>query len=339
MELVISDNHLDVTMIFGAFDPWAYDVDGSCYIEFAEWVRAVNDWDAGLITEIQRLQVDELYQNNIQNPACVVPSYHLEIYIIGKGTVTPVSGDYDIGTTIPLTATPNSGAKFSHWSGDATGTDPTISILMDSDKEVTAHFEDAPPINYTGKREWCAYRLYHEFPGRQDSTWVVTEVEGEIGNLSVSLTKAGLAGVEATLQINTGGENISNGEYIALEVLGWWQYGRFLTGVTIYDYNYTPMHAYSKKIDIGAGEILHYRVYIILGVGALTKIWNSSDELIFEYLYTCDAKRIMTLQTELEYWRYYEQEGQFHFAGEVTLLTYNHYKQGGSWVYEGQVSD
>ncbi|MBA7686809.1 hypothetical protein ES703_95268 [subsurface metagenome] len=132
------------------------------------------------------------------------------------------------------------------------------------------------------------------------------------------------------------------------------------------------MRALSKKIDIGAGEMLHYRVYIIPG-GALTKIWNSSDELIFEYLYECDAKRFLSLQTELEYWRYYEQEGQFHFAGEVTLdkvyregtgwvnadicsffvdivgvvgicdpkelLNYNHYKEGGRWVFEGQVND
>ncbi|GAH54382.1 unnamed protein product, partial [marine sediment metagenome] len=98
----------------------------------------------------------------------------------------------------------------------------------------------------------------------------------------------------------------------------------------------------------------------------------------------CDAKRILTLQTELEYWRYYEKvggeyiirEGKFNFAGEVILerlyregvgwlnpadvcsfygpvtnatvgicdpktgiLNYDHYKEGGSWIFRGRVDD
>ena len=240
-----------------------------------------------------------------------------------------------------------------------------------------------PPIDYSGKKAWCAYRFYHELPGRNVTTWVVTETEGRIGNLSVELTKAGLAGVEATFRITTGGETFEKNEWIALEVLGWWQYGGFITGVTIYDYNYTPTRAITRKVDIGAGEMLRYMVYVVPG-GVLTRIWNSGGGLIFEYLYECDAKRIITFQTEIEYWRYYERvggeyiirEGRFHFAGEVILerlyregvgwlnpadvcsyygpvtnatvgicdpktglLTYDHYKEGGSWIFKGEVND
>ena len=86
-----------------------------------------------------------------------------------------------------------------------------------------------PPIDYSGKRAWCAYRFYHELPGRNVTTWVVTETAGRIGNLSVELTKAGLAGVEATFKIRTGGE--TSLEFIALEVLGWWQFGKYITGI------------------------------------------------------------------------------------------------------------
>lgn len=237
-----------------------------------------------------------------------------------------------------------------------------------------------PPIDYSGKHEWCAYRIYHELPGRQATTWVVTETYGKIGNLSVQLTKAGLAGVEATFQVNTGEETVR--ENIAVEVLGWWQYGKYLTGLCIYDYNKEgAVGAYVMK-EISPGEMLDYRVSVFPGSGVLTKVWDSGGKLIFENLYKCDAKRIVTLQTELEYWRYCEKigeeyiirEGRFNFVGEVILeklyqegvgwknvadvtsyyltinategicdprilMSYDHYKQGGSWVFKGKVID
>lgn len=72
--------------------------------------------------------------------------YHLTVYKIGNGTVTPGSGDYGAGSTVTLTAVPDFGAIFGYWSGDATGTSPTVDILMDRDKEVTAHFAGGPPV-------------------------------------------------------------------------------------------------------------------------------------------------------------------------------------------------
>lgn len=312
--LLEGENRLDVAMSpisLAPFDPWIYDKDKSCYIEVEEVVQAANDYYAGLITKEQVEQVSALWQNNIKNPACEPPP--------------------------------------------------------------------PPEVDYSGKNEWCAYRIYHELPGKEATTWVVTETTGRVGNLSVELTKAGLAGVEATFKITTGGETTL--ESIALEVLGWWQYGKFITGVTIYDYNKPSYWGASKKIDFGAGEMLRYTVSVIPG-GVLTRIWNAGGELIFEYLYKCDAKRIVTFQTELEYWRYYEviggefviREGQFSFAGEVileqlyhegvgwknvadvtsfhiaingvegiadpkVLLSYDHYKQGGAWVFKGRVKD
>jgi len=73
-------------------------------------------------------------------------THRLVVFRVGNGTVTPGSGDYEAGTTVTLTAVPDAGATFSHWSGDATGTDPTVNILMDRDKEVTANFAGGPPV-------------------------------------------------------------------------------------------------------------------------------------------------------------------------------------------------
>ena len=71
-------------------------------------------------------------------------TYRLTVFKVGNGTVTPGSGDYEAGSTVTLTATPDTGATFDHWSGDASGTDPVVDIEMTSDKEVTANFVGGP---------------------------------------------------------------------------------------------------------------------------------------------------------------------------------------------------
>jgi uncharacterized repeat protein (TIGR02543 family) len=63
------------------------------------------------------------------------------------GTVSPASGTYLAGSQIQVTATPNANYTFATWSGDATGTNPTITLTMDSNKTLTANFTDTPPVN------------------------------------------------------------------------------------------------------------------------------------------------------------------------------------------------
>jgi hypothetical protein len=63
------------------------------------------------------------------------------------GTVTPASGTYLAGSQIQVTATPNANYTFATWSGDASGTNPTVTLTMDSDKSITANFTYVPPVN------------------------------------------------------------------------------------------------------------------------------------------------------------------------------------------------
>lgn len=66
------------------------------------------------------------------------------------GSVSPSGGSYPEGTEVTLTATPDEGYVFDGWSGDASGTNTTISITMDSDKSITATFvEENVPVYYT----------------------------------------------------------------------------------------------------------------------------------------------------------------------------------------------
>ena len=64
----------------------------------------------------------------------------------GAGTVSldPIqSGEgYACGTNVQLTATPNECYTFSHWSGALSGSANPATIHMDSDKNVTAHFNE-----------------------------------------------------------------------------------------------------------------------------------------------------------------------------------------------------
>jgi uncharacterized repeat protein (TIGR02543 family) len=62
------------------------------------------------------------------------------------GTVTksPDKTSYTYGEIVTLTANPDDGFYFGYWSGDASGTDSTITITMNDNKTVTANFSLIP---------------------------------------------------------------------------------------------------------------------------------------------------------------------------------------------------
>ena len=64
----------------------------------------------------------------------------------GSGNITldPPGGVYPAGTIVTATAYANAGYNFSHWSGDASGTNATINILMNENKSIIANFNALP---------------------------------------------------------------------------------------------------------------------------------------------------------------------------------------------------
>jgi len=72
----------------------------------------------------------------------------LETAIVGGGSILldPPGGIYDSGTEVLLTATPSNYSTFLNWSGDLTGQSNPDTLIMDSNKKVTAHF-DTPPLH------------------------------------------------------------------------------------------------------------------------------------------------------------------------------------------------
>ncbi|NBC03123.1 MAG: BspA family leucine-rich repeat surface protein, partial [Bacteroidetes bacterium] len=69
-------------------------------------------------------------------------TFTLTVNIDGQGTVdrNPTEGEYEYGTTVRLTANPQSGHQFYQWSGDAESNQLQVEVMMDRDKEVTATF-------------------------------------------------------------------------------------------------------------------------------------------------------------------------------------------------------
>ena len=60
----------------------------------------------------------------------------------GEGEEGDCSETYDSGENVNLTANPDEGSNFDHsWSNACTGNNPLCSIVMDSDKDVQAHFD------------------------------------------------------------------------------------------------------------------------------------------------------------------------------------------------------
>jgi cyclophilin family peptidyl-prolyl cis-trans isomerase len=73
-------------------------------------------------------------------------SYALATNVTGSGSISPSSGVFDNGTTLTLTATPDSGWRFVRWEGDVSGTNTSIEVIMNANREITGVFEE---ITYT----------------------------------------------------------------------------------------------------------------------------------------------------------------------------------------------
>jgi uncharacterized repeat protein (TIGR02543 family) len=58
----------------------------------------------------------------------------------GAGSVSPAGGEYESDMDVTLTAIPASGYVFDYWDGAASGSSSTVTITMNSNKAITAHF-------------------------------------------------------------------------------------------------------------------------------------------------------------------------------------------------------
>ena len=153
----------------------------------------------------------------------------LTVNTVGNGSVTldPPGNIYPESTAVELTAVPDSGWKFSAWSGDLTGSANPDTIIMAGNMTVTATFVEWPPctltVNTVGNGSVTLDppgNIYPESTAVEltavpDSGWVFDAWSGGLtgsdnpdtltmaGNMTVTATF--VEGPECTLTVNTVG--------------------------------------------------------------------------------------------------------------------------------------
>lgn len=60
----------------------------------------------------------------------------------GRGTISPSSGSFEKGSDVSLKATPSSKFRFKEWTGSVTGSNNPTTLAMNSNKTITAVFEE-----------------------------------------------------------------------------------------------------------------------------------------------------------------------------------------------------
>ena len=80
-----------------------------------------------------------------------LPQHTLTINLVGSGTVTqdPDQTSYDENSSVELSAVPEEGWTFTEWSGGLTGNTNPETVVMDSDKTITATFVEGGLPTYT----------------------------------------------------------------------------------------------------------------------------------------------------------------------------------------------
>ena len=101
-------------------------------------------WTGSVTSENQTIEFS-MTGNRTVTANYILAQYTLVITANAGGATNPLPGDYiyDSGTEVPITATAESGYRFSHWTGDVPSgheNDNPITITMDSDKSIAANF-------------------------------------------------------------------------------------------------------------------------------------------------------------------------------------------------------
>jgi uncharacterized repeat protein (TIGR02543 family) len=130
------------------------------------------------------------------SPEPEIPVYTLTVTAGDGGTVSQTGGSYDEGTSVSITATPNTGYDFSGWTGSETSNSPTISVVMNSNKSITANFSKKQyAINISGSvtkgsyvsgSELTFFELNNSF--NQTGKSFNTNITDDLGNFALNIS-------------------------------------------------------------------------------------------------------------------------------------------------------
>jgi len=139
-------------------------------------------------------------KNITANFAAVVNAYTLNVTAV-NGTVVknPDQPTYNSGLSVQLTATANSGYTFTSWSGDATGSVNPLTVVMNSNKNITANFTLNGPVG-PGDIVLGGAGNFEILTMAGISTTGVTSITGDIGVSPMAAT--GITGFGLIMDTN-----------------------------------------------------------------------------------------------------------------------------------------
>ncbi len=114
---------------------------------FVEWQGDVSGTDNPVTTKLDsNMHVTASF-------ASIFTQYSLNIETVGMGSVTmspePILGTYDSSAVVSLTAQPVPGWEFAGWTGDLESVDNPDTVVMNSDKNITATFSEIQFAGHT----------------------------------------------------------------------------------------------------------------------------------------------------------------------------------------------
>jgi uncharacterized repeat protein (TIGR02543 family) len=114
---------------------------------FVNWTDKAN----GAVVSTSASYTFALTANRNFTANFILNTYTLNVTAV-NGTVvkTPNTATYNHGSNVVLTATANPGYVFTSWSGDASGSNNPLTVLMTANKNITANFAPVVPLDILG---------------------------------------------------------------------------------------------------------------------------------------------------------------------------------------------
>jgi len=155
-------------------------------------------WSGDVTGSVSPLTVTMNANKNITaNFALIGSGLTLDV-IANNGSVlkNPNLLTYANGATVQLTATPNSGFKFTSWSGDATGSVSPLTVTMNANKNITANFtaDIINPGSPAGIDLGSAGNFAILAGSGVSNTGVTTHIIGDVGAFPTATMNGLLAG-------------------------------------------------------------------------------------------------------------------------------------------------
>ena len=185
--------------------------------------------------------------------------YDVNIEIEGNGAVIkdPDDNKYEPGTTVRLEAVPGTDSYFDHWAGDISGQNNPISIPVDSNKEILAHFNsnDFVTVSVSGQvniNNNTGYTGHSSTPDSFTKTSSDTNIQ-QLHKLKQDLSPMTAVDHATVGTISNDSDNYKKGEIIV-------KYKPMISTQTKSNLEREHELNHINKISINDGKIVRYQI-------------------------------------------------------------------------------